>query len=197
MANGPAFPQTLAYQTAAGTLYNTYTTAKTVINQSELVTLPANYLKPHSSFRVRAMGGLSNVVTAQPTFTFQIMMGSIAAWTSGAIATTTTAHTLIPFDLEVMLRVDSLSTTAGSTATAAKFLGMGKLNGIMWTVAAGADSTTVVGTLPVPATAPAVGTGFDSSIANIMDFFVGIQTSNAGNGIQLYHYSVEQLSGFA
>jgi hypothetical protein len=69
------------------------------------------------------------------------------------------------------------------------------LNGIMWTVGAGADSTTVVGQFPVPATAPAVGTGFDSTVANIMDFWVGIQTSNAGNGVQVYDYSVEQLWG--
>lgn len=191
MSGVAQFPQCLVASSAVGTLFNTYTTAKSVLVATDLVTLTPNYLKVGGVFRVRAMGGISNVVTAQPTFTFQIMMGSIVAWSSGAIATDTTAHTLIPFNLEVMLRVDSIG-----ASTAAKFLGMGTLNGIMWTVGAGADSTTVVGSFPVPAAAPAVGTGFDSTIANILDFWVGIQTSNAGNGVQLYNYSVEQLFGF-
>lgn len=196
MAGVPQFPQVLTAQAKVGTLYNTYTTAKTVLNQSELVPIPANYLKVGSQFRVKAMGGLSNIVTTPGTVTFQVNMGSVAAWSSGAIQMSTTAHTLIPFNLEVLLRCDSISETVGSLTTAAKFLGMGMLNGIMFTVGAGADSTTVVGQFPVPAAAPAVGTGFDSSVANNLDFFVGFSISNAGNGVQIYNYTVEQLSGF-
>src|SRR5262245_41448073 len=134
MAGLPFFSQVLTSQRAAGTLFNTYTTAKTVLNQTELVTLPANYLTVGTKFRIKAKGGLSNIVTTPGTVTFQIMIGSIVAWTSGAIQMSTTAHTLIPFDLEVDLRVDSIG-----TSTTAKFLGMGKLNGIMFTVGAGAD----------------------------------------------------------
>jgi hypothetical protein len=48
---------------------------------------------------------------------------------------------------------------------------------------------------PIPATAPAVGTGFDSTIANILDFWTGFSIPNSGNGIQLYNYTVEQLTG--
>lgn len=188
MAGVPQFGQVLCSQRAVGTLFNTYTTAKTVLNQTELVTLPPNYLNVGSKLRVRARGGLSNIVTTPGTVTFQIMMGTIVAWSSGAIQMSTTAHTLIPFYLETILRVDTIG-----TGTTAKFLGMGKLNGIMFTVGAGADSTTVVGDFPVPATAPAVGTGFDSTISNILDFYVGFSISNAGNGVQLYDYEVEQL----
>src|SRR5690348_552712 len=117
MSGVPQFPQCLTAQSAVGTLFNTYTTAKTVINATDLVTLPANYLKVGSCFRVRAMGGLSNIVTTPGTVAFQIMMGSIVAWTSGNIQMSTTAHTLIPFNLEVMLRVDSIG-----ASTSAKFL---------------------------------------------------------------------------
>lgn len=189
MAGDPFFAQTLASQRAAGTLFNTFTTAKTVLNPTELVTLPANFLAVGRKIRIRVAGGLSNVVTTPGTITFQIMMGSIVAWASGAIQMSTTAHTLIPFYLDVTLRVDSIG-----SGTTAKFLGMGKLNGIMFTVGAGADSTTVVGEFPVPATAPAVGTGFDSTIANILDFWAGFSISNAGNGIQVYDYEVELLN---
>lgn len=188
MAGLPFFSQVLTSQRSAGTLFNTYTTAKTVINQDNLVTLPPNYCTVGTKFRVKAWGGLSNIVTTPGTVTFQIMMGTIVAWTSGAIQMSTTAHTLIPFDLETTLRVDTIG-----TSTTAKTIGGGKLNGIMFTVGAGADSTTVVGEFPLPATAPAVGTGFDSTISNILDFWVGFSISNSGNGVQLYDYTVEQL----
>ena len=110
----------IAYQPAAGTLFNTYTTAKSVINPTSLVTLPPNYLYIGKLLRIKVQGGISNVVTSQRTFTFQVMMGSIVVHTSGAITTTTTAHTLIPFDYEVLLRVDSIG-----SGTNAKFLAQG------------------------------------------------------------------------
>lgn len=189
MAGISEFGQVLTTQRAVGTLFNTFTTAKSIINATELVTVPANYMKVGEKFRVKAWGGLSNIVTTPGTVAFQLMMGSIVAWSSGNVQMSTTAHTLIPFDLEVTLRLDSVG-----AGTAAKFIGGGNLGGIMFTVGAGADSTTVVGRFPVPATAPAVGTGFDSTIANILDFWAGFSISNAGNGVQLYDYSVEQLA---
>jgi hypothetical protein len=177
-------------QTSAGTLFNTYTTAKTVINPQALVSLPPNYLYPGKILRVKVQGGISNVITAQPTFTFQVMMGAIVVHTSGAILTTTTAHALIPFDYEVLLRCDTVG-----NGTTAKFLAQGKLTGIMFVISgAVGDPTAGVGTIMCPNTAPAVGTGFDSTIANVMDFFVGISVSNAANGIQVYNYCVEALN---
>jgi hypothetical protein len=182
--------ETIASQIAAGTLLNTYTTAKSVINPAALVTLPPNYLTLGKQFRIKASGGISNIVTAQPTFTFQVMMGSIVVHTSGAILTTTTAHAVIPFDYEVIMRVDSLG-----SGTAAKFLAQGWLRGIMFVISgAVADPTLGAGLIPCPNTAPAVGTGFDSTIANILDFWVGISVSSVSNGIQIYQYTVEAMN---
>lgn len=190
MSGVPQFPQVLTSQSKAGTLFNTYTTAKSVLNVEDLVTLPANYLKVGSKLRIRVSGGVSNIVTTPGTMAFQVMMGSIVAFTSGNIQLNATAHTLLPFWLDIALRVD----TTGSSTTA-KFLGQGVLNGIMFTnTAAQTDATNTTGMFPVPATAPAVGTGFDSTIANILDFWVGFSISNAGNGVQLYDYEVSQLS---
>jgi hypothetical protein len=182
--------ETITAQSGSGTLFNTYTTAKTVINPQALVSLPPNYLYPGKLLRVKVQGGISNIVTAQPTFTFQVMMGSIVVHTSGAILTTTTAHTLIPFDYEVLLRCDTVG-----NGTTAKFLSQGKLTGLMWVISgATADVATGASVIMCPNTAPAVGTGFDSTIANVMDFFVGISVSNAANGIQIYNYAVEALN---
>jgi hypothetical protein len=181
MAGDPFFVQNLVSAKAAGTLFNTYTTAKTVINQTDLVTLPANFLYVGRTLNVKVRGAISNVVTATPTFTFQIMMGSIAAWSSGAITTNATANTLLPFSLDVDLRTDSIG-----TGTTAKFLGIGTLM-----CAAFASGSTAIN---VPVASPAVGTGFDSTIANILDFFVGISASNGSNGVQIYNYRVDLVA---
>src|SRR6478735_7068343 len=108
MSGVPQFIQTIQSQRAAGTLFNTYTTAKSVLNATELQTLPANYLNVGSKLYFEVYGAISNVVTAAPSFTFQIMMGTVVAWSSGALTTNTTANTLLPFKLAGNLRVDSI-----------------------------------------------------------------------------------------
>lgn len=190
MPGTPFFSQVLTSQRAAGTLFNTFTTAKSVINATELVTLPANYLIIGSKFRVTAWGGLSNIVTTPGTVTFQIMMGTIVAFTSGAIQMTTTANTLSPFRLEATLRVDSIG-----SGTAAKLIGPCHVGALNLTIGSGANPTVTDTYIVVPVTAPAVGTGFDSTVQNILDFWVGFSISNSGNGVQIYDYTVEQLAG--
>lgn len=185
----PFVPLVLASQSAAGTLFNNYTTAKTILNPTELVPLAANSLVKGRKLRVTISGGLSNIVTTPGTIAFQIMIGSIVAWTSGNIQLNATAHTLLPFWLQVVLRVDS-----EGSGTSAKFSGQGTLNGIMFTnTAAQTDATNTTGMFPVPATAPAVGTGWDSTIQNTLDFWTGFSIGNSGNGIQPDNYMVELL----
>lgn len=178
----------LASQAVSGTAFASYTTAKSVINAGAVVTLPPNFLYAGHYIRVTALMGISNVVTAQCQFTFQVMVGSVIAWTSGAISASTTAHVNLPAKLVVDLRVDSVG-----AGTAAKMLGVGVLSGIMFTSGAVADGN-YGSSIMVPATAPAVGTGYDSTVSNALDFWVGIQTSNAGNGVQVFNYYVEDLT---
>lgn len=186
--SAPFFNQTLASQKSAGTLFNAYTTAKSVINVTELVPMPGNFMQTGSKFRIRVMGGLSNIVTTPGTVTFQVMMGSVVVWTSGALQMTTTANTLTPFELEVNLRLDS-----SGSGTAAKFMATGKLIALDATIGSGANPTVTDTAVVLPVTAPAVGTGFDSTVSEILDFWVGFSISNAGNGVQVYDYTVEQL----
>jgi hypothetical protein len=188
MSGAPFFSQVITSQKAAGTLFNTFTAAKSVINATELVQLPANYLTIGSKLRIRAMGGLSNIVTTPGTVVFQVMMGSIVVWSSGTLQMTTTANTLTPFELEVNLRLDSIG-----SGTAAKFMATGKFIALDATIGSGANPTVTDTAVVLPVTSPAVGTGFDSTIADILDFWVGFSISNAGNGVQIYDYTVEQL----
>lgn len=183
------FNETIAFQRVSGTLFNTYTTAKSVIDPTALAALPANYFYPGRLLHIKTWGGLSNIVTTPGTVTFQVMMGSIVAWTSGAIQLNATAHTLLPFTLDIDLRV----ATTGAT-TAATLIGGGTLQGIQPTLTAGqVDGVNSASIVAVPATAPAAGTGFDSTISNVLDFWVGFSINNAGNGVQVYNYRATSL----
>ena len=184
------FTEMITASKAAGTLFATFTTAKSVINATDLVQLPPNYLALGKRLRVRVRGAVSNIVTTPGTITFQVMLGAIVVWTSGAVQMNATAHTTLPFSLDI-----DLETRAVGSGTSAAFMGMGGLGGIMFTLtAAQVDSVNTSGLFMVPTTAPANGTGFDSTIANTLDFWAGFSISNAGNGVQIQHYSVEALN---
>ena len=184
------FQETLVAQSIAGTAFNTFTTAKSVIPPICLFQLPPNYLYVGKVFRVKVKGSISNIVTTPGTITFQINMGAIAAWSSGALQLNATAHTTLPFDMMVLVTVRAIG-----NATSANVIGIGTISGMMFTNTAGqVDSLNGVPTLMVPMTAPAVGTGFDSTIAQTLDLFAGFSISNIGNQVQIQEYIVEALN---
>jgi hypothetical protein len=185
--------QTLVTQRTAGTLFTTYTTAKTVINQQDLYGFYANYFQLGSKLRITVNGAVSNIVTTPGTMVFQVMLGSVVAWSSGNVQLNATAHTTLPFRLVIDLTCQLTNTAVGGAV--AKLMGHGVLTGVMFTKTAGqtdgANSETVI---TVPVTAPALGTAFDSTISQILDFWVGFSISNAGNGVRIDQYDVEALS---
>lgn len=198
MAFGPAgYRQTIACIKKQGVLYNTYTTAKSMLTSATSVVgvsdqlpliAPPMYYDGHK-FRVVFQAGVSNIVTTPGTMNVQVVIGGVAVYDSGAIIVTTTAHTLAPMWGEIDLTLD----TSGN-GTLAKFRGMGRFTGLMLqnSGAAAADITTggIATIINNGNTAPALGTGFNSSVSNAIDFFVGFSISNAGNGFQLWEYEV-------
>jgi len=177
----------LVTQQVAGTLFNTFTTAKTVINAQALTTLPGGWLQPGSKLAIRAQGAISNIVTTPGTITFQVMFGSVIAFTTGALQLNASAHTTLPFWLDI-----DLTCQVVGSGTTAKMMGLARATGIMFTATAGqTDSAQGPQTLMGPATNPALGTGFDSTASQAIDFFAGFSISNAGNGVRIDQYSVE------
>ena len=190
--------QTLVNLTAAGTLYNTYTTAKSMFTSatavagasSGIVTLPPNFFdNPGKGLLIRGVAGISNRVTGPDTFTMQIMLNAVIAFTTGAINLTTTAHTTIPMFFTIMLT----ARTVGN-GTLATLIGQAYIQGQMIAQAASlADNAGGTGNAMAPNTAPAVGTGFDSTVSNTLDLFVAQSFSGAGNGFQIQQYQVISL----
>lgn len=169
----------------AATLINTYTTAKSALNPSSgLGLIPANYLEIGSKFKFTFGGAVSNRVTGPDSMTFQIMVGAVIACSSGALNLVTTANTLAGFKGECFMQC-----TAIGNATNAKLEGIWDLKGASFGIAASlANSGIAVGP-----SSPAGGTGFDSTISNSVDLWVGQSVSNAGNGIRVDYWTFESL----
>jgi hypothetical protein len=186
--------ETIAVQRAAGTLFNTYTTAKSVINPDALVQLPPNFFYPGRILHLVAAGGISNIVTTPGLMNFQVKLGTLAApvtvFDTGNVQLNAIAHTTLPFWLDLFLTCRTIG-----SGTAATLMGQANCTGLMFTRTAGQiDSVQDMPTVLGPATAPAVGGGFDSTIANLLDFWVGFTISNAGNGVQIQQYRVMSLN---
>ena len=141
----------------------------------------------------------------------------VSAPASGAaFGTFTTAKTVLPVGCLVTLPanwwyigrairvtvhggIGSLVTTLRcvsiGASTSATLLGQAHLHGVMFTrTAAQVDQVNIGDSMMVPITAPAAGTGFDSTAAGTLDFFAGFSISNAANTIQIYNYLVEALN---
>lgn len=182
--------ETIVNQHAAGAAFNAFTAAKTVIKAQALAILRAGFFIPGKRLRITVQGGISNIVTTPGTIVFQVMLGANIVFTTGVIQLNAAAHTNLPFTLVI-----DLTCRAEGSATSANLMGQAVVTGVMFTNTAGqVDGVNTNTAKNVPATAPAVGAGFDSTIDNILDFFCGFSINDAGNQITVEQYTVEALN---
>lgn len=179
----------LVSQGSDGAALATSTTETSILHGSGKYSLPANFLfYPGQALRIRAMGRVSNIVTTPGTLTFRVKFGTIAVASSPAFALNTTAKTNVTWVLDWDLTLRSVG-----NATAATFMhsGQWQSESVIGSPAASAGGS---GGLLIPASAPAVGTGFDSTVANVVDLTAQWSISNAGNSIQCHSYKLESLN---
>lgn len=196
MSGGPgiSFVETLITSQIDGSALTNTTTATSIIPAAARFTLASNfYAYIGKQLRIRASGRISTVVTTPGNITFAVNHGTVATpiivFTSGTSALNVAAQTNAAWDLEVLLtcRAIGASTSANLMGTA-KWTSRASLN------APAVGTTTGVGTVLLPDTAPAVGTGFDSTITNVVDLFATFSVANAANSIQVHQYSLESLN---
>src|SRR5882757_5260324 len=177
-----SWQETLIAAQVDGPTLASFTTAVSMLPPAARYTLPANYFSIGKVLRIKGFGRISNVVTAQPTFTLSVLMGptsNITVFSGGAMTCSTTVHTNVPFNFEIMLTCRAIG-----NSTNANLMGQGWIQSQAFVVSgATADSVNTHTTLLIPNTAPAVGTGFDSTVAMVVDLFAACGTSNASNGI--------------
>lgn len=179
----------LVSQQGDGTALNTSTTETGILLGQAKFTLPANFLQDTGqTLRMRAMGRISNIVTTPGTLTFRVKFGSIAVATSGALALNVAAKTNVTWILDWDLTLRS-----PGSGTVATFMhsGQWQSESVIGSPAAGAGGAA---SHLFPASAPAVGTGFDSTIANVIDLTAQWSISNAANSIQAHSYKLESLN---
>ena len=187
------YSQTLASAQVDGPSRSTFTTAISILPAHARHNIDPDSWYIGRTLHIWASGRISNVVTAQPTFTFEVRSGptsNIVAWSSGAILTSTTAHTTVPWIFECYLTCRAIGDAALTT-----LWGQGSvLSRAFIDSGATADITTLGHpSLLVPETTPAIGTGFDCNVANIFDLFAACSVSNAANLIQLRQYVLRDI----
>jgi hypothetical protein len=150
-------------------------------------TLPANFLADAGqALRIRAMGRISNIVTTPGTLTLRMKFGSIVVATSQAMQLNAVAKTNVTWilDWDLTLR------TPGS-GTAATFMHSGQWQSES-VVGSPVPASGGAGAFTIPAATPAVGTGFDSTVSNVID--LAAIFSLTGNSIQAHTYKLESLN---
>lgn len=190
-----SWQEVLAVATGDGTAIASSTTATSLLTSSAAsakCTLPAGFMYVGRQLRLIAAGRISNIVTAPGTWTLDVRMGpssNIVVFNGGAMQMSTTAHTNEPWWFECLL-----TCRAVGNSTNANLMGQGRVTSQAVSLTAVADSTTTMATLNAPDTAPAVGTGFDSTVAMVVDLFSTFSINNAGNSVQLHQYSLQALN---
>lgn len=142
--------------------------AASCIPTPERLILPNNYWTIGKQWRVKIAGRISCAVTTPGTARFDLRTGpsgTIVAFDTGALPLNIVAKTTVPFRLDV-----DLTCRAVGTGTATTLFGMGRFVSEA-VVGAPLPAAGGNGVLLCPVSAPAVGTGFDNTAANAVDWF--------------------------
>lgn len=181
--------EVLAVARAAGANLTASTTPTSLLPTDAVFSLPANFFIPGKMVKIIASGQLGNIVTTPGTFTLDVFLGgSVVAFNGGAMQLSSTAHTTLPFWLEIIL-----TCRASGSGTSANLMGQGRMTAQSLSLTAVADSTTTPATLLLPNTTPAVGTGFSSVAAQSVDLRGTFSLNNA-NAIQVQQYALIALN---
>jgi hypothetical protein len=178
------FDEILAEAQSDGTALNTSTTPTSILPTHARATIVPGILRtPGKTLHVWASGRASCMNPTPGNLTLDFRLGptsNIVVFNGGTVAlNTAVAKTNVTWWLEMLLTVRSVGGGTSATILGTGFLQSEVING----AAAGfAESASL------PATAPAAGTGFDSTVSNVADLFATFSVSNAANSIQLHQY---------
>jgi hypothetical protein len=177
--------ETLISSQVDGAALGTSTTPTSLLPGAAKFQLPANFFQIGRQLRLTAMGRVSNIVTTPGTLTLDVRFGAVVVFNGAAMPLNTTAKTNVSWRMEALLTCRAI----GSSTTANLF-GFGNFTSESVSGAIAGTANDVL----MPASAPAVGTGFDSTSAQVVDLFGTWSISNAGNTITLHSYALESIN---
>lgn len=152
--------------------------------------IPANWLDyVGKKLRIRAAGRISNIVTTPGTLTLRFKLGptsNIIVAASSAMQLNAVAKTNVTWVLDWAF---DLRTIGSGTGASFMHSGVWQSESVVGSPLPAAGSA---GQLMIPASAPAVGTGFDTTVTNFADLTA--QFSLTGNSIQVHQYALESMN---
>jgi len=177
--------QSLVTQQVDGTALASSTTATSLLAPAARFTLPANLLQVGTKLRVVASGRVSTLTASPGTLALDVRLGaSTVIFNGGAMNLNTTAQTNASWSYDAELVVRSIG-----NGTVATILGTGTFSSRAL-IGSPAIASGYGGTALLPDTAPVVGTGFDSTVAQTLDFFGTWSVSNAANSILCHQFEL-------
>jgi hypothetical protein len=180
--------QVLKSSSVDGTQILNSVTQASIIPAADKLTLPAGFIdRPGQYLRIAATGRISNVVTTPGTLLFQVLFGAIVVFNSSAstIALNVAAKTNVTWWLNIELQVRTVG-----AGTAATMLGIG--NFVSESVVSAPAGT--AGTGFFPPSAPAVSTGFDSTVANVVDLQAKFSVATATTALTCHTFVLESTN---
>lgn len=157
--------KTLMVATADGPTL-TAAAAASCIPTNLLTTIQAGYWQVGKAWHIFAGGRVSCAVTTPGTFRLDVRMGAVTVFDTLAMPLNIVAQTTVPWFAEFLL----VCRAAGSGTTCQLF-GQGKIRSTAFLNVPAVATGPWSGAISVPYnTAPALGTGFDSTVANAFDF---------------------------
>lgn len=180
-----AWNETLITAQTDGAALASSNTPTSIIPASAVFTLPANFFDViGKKLRIRIGGRISNIITTPGTLTLDVRLGSVVAFNGGAMGLNIVAKTNVTWFAEFDLICRSIG-----ASTSATLMGIGRFLSES-VVGAPVPAVGGSGILLLPALAPAVGTGFDSTVANAVNVFGTWSVNNSGNSIQVHDYEL-------
>jgi len=188
---GDGYPVLLVSAHTAGSALASSTTATSLLPGQAKFSLPANFIDvPGKTFRVRATGRVSTLVTTPGTLTLSMRLNStpIIVSTSQAMALNIVSKSSVSWVLDLDLIVRSVG-----SSTSATIMGMGT-----WTseavIGAAVPSAGGSGVHQWQASSPAAGTGFDSTATNLVDLYGTWSVNSASNSITCETYCLYSMN---
>lgn len=181
----PSYPLTLASSTDDGATLANSTVATSILHGSGIAVIPAGALQKGGQLDIDIVGRISTVVTTPGTLTFDLRFGGVIISALGAINLNVNAQTNASFRVRLKAVIRALGKAAGANAlVTAEFISRALIG-------SGAVNVSGNGVLMLPDTAPAVGTGFDSSSALAVDVFATWSIANAANSLTVHQSLTE------
>ena len=183
-----SWQETLITASVAGTAITNNTTQASIIPAAAKFTLRANFFQVGKELKINARGRVSNVATTPGTLLFQVLFGATAVYNnaSAAMNLNIVAKTDVTWWLEIIMTCRAIGATAN-------LMGIGQWSSES-VVGSPANTAGGNGSLMIPTSAPAVGSNFDSTVAQTVDLQAKFSVATATTSIQLHQYRLEALN---